>query len=172
MVPLSQARPGKLASKTRRDMIETCGRLAQLLGLPRSTGQIYGLLYLEIKPLSLDDMVELLSISKGSASTGSRQLISWGVVRQAWVPGDRRDYFEVVVDLANVIQNGYLNFIKPRVEYSGKRINSMLEALKQDYRDGALTQEELEICVERLEQMARIQKRIHHLAPLAEKFFL
>lgn len=91
-----------LRSKTRREIIEAGGRLCQLLGLPRSTGQIYGLLYLSAKPLSLDDMVDLLGISKASASCGTRQLASLCAIRPVWMPGDRRDYFQSVADLAHL----------------------------------------------------------------------
>src|ERR1043166_2383342 len=90
------AKPRALLCKGKMDMVEAIGRLFQGFGLPRSTGQIYGLLYLSKKPLSLDDLVELLSISKGSASTGTRHLASWGAIRQVWVPGDRRDFFEAL----------------------------------------------------------------------------
>jgi hypothetical protein len=50
------AQEGK-SSQARHEMIEACARLCQLLGVPRSIGQIYGLLYLAVKPQSLDDMV-------------------------------------------------------------------------------------------------------------------
>jgi DNA-binding transcriptional regulator GbsR (MarR family) len=83
--------PGKgksmVDSKARREMVESAGTLFQTLNLPRSTGQIYGLLYLSACPLSLADICEMLAMSKGSASTGTRHLCSWGAIRQVWVPG-------------------------------------------------------------------------------------
>ena len=85
----------QVLSKTRLDMIEAGGRVCQLLGVPRSTGQIYGLLYLSPKPLSLDDIAEALRISKASASTGTRQLLAWRAIHQVWVHGERRDHFEI-----------------------------------------------------------------------------
>ena len=94
----SAVAPKSLDSKARKDMVEAAGGLFQALGLSRSAGQIYGLLYLSDKPLSLDDMVDLLSISKGSASMGTRHLASWGVIRQVWVPGDRRDFYRLAED--------------------------------------------------------------------------
>ena len=81
-------------SKVRLEMIEACGRLCQLLGLPRTTGQIYGLLYLALEPLSLNDIAIFLQISKGSASNGTRQLASWGAIKGVWIQGDRRDYYQ------------------------------------------------------------------------------
>src|SRR5256885_16551818 len=112
----------KSLSRTRREMIEAGGRLYQILGLPRSTGQIYGLLYRSTTPLALDDMVELLGISKGSASTGTRQLTSWGAIRQVWIPGDRRDYYEVVAEVGKLIRGCFTDRIKPRLTSSQNRL--------------------------------------------------
>nr|MCU0750087.1 hypothetical protein [Akkermansiaceae bacterium] len=55
----------------------------RVLGLPRSIGEIYGLLFISPSPLSLDDLVHRLQISKGSASQGLRMLKSLGAVREA-----------------------------------------------------------------------------------------
>src|SRR5437762_2608760 len=118
-------------SKARMEMIESGGRLCQMLGLPRSTGQIYGLLYFSPKALSLDDIVELLGISKASASTGTRQLTALRAVRQVWIPGARRDHFEAEPDVAAMLRIGYLEFVKPRLNSSHKRLERMAASLEQ-----------------------------------------
>jgi HTH-type transcriptional regulator, glycine betaine synthesis regulator len=159
-----------IRSRARRDMIEAGGRLCQLLGLPRSTGQIYGLLYLSIKPLSLDDLAELLSISKASASLGTRQLLSWGAIRQVWVPGERRDFFEAVPDLGNLIRAGYTDFLKPRLTSSRRRLDTMISVLDEELKHGIISTEEYDLCQERLKSLSKLQKKLHSLAPFAEKF--
>ncbi len=153
-------------------MIEACARLCQLLSLPRTTGQIYGLLYLSVQPMSLDDMVSLLTISKASASMGARQLVSLGAIRAVWVPGERRDYFEVIDDLSALLRGGYENFLKPRLESSRRRLSVMQEHLDEDRREGALTDEEFRVCADRLKALGRVQKRIQTAVPLAEKVLL
>lgn len=160
----------KTLSRTRLDMIEAGGRLCQLLGLPRSTGQIYGLLYLSLDSLSLDDMVELLGISKASASLGTRQLASWGAIRQVWKQGDRRDYFEVVADLGALIRGSYNDFVKPRMNASRRRLDGMLALLEEELAAGTITKEEYKLSQERLKNLSRLQKKIQNIAPLAEKF--
>jgi len=151
-------------------MVEAGGRLCQLLSLPRSTGQIYGLLFLAPKPISLDDIVELLRISKGSASTGTRQLLKWGAIRQMWVPGDRRDFFEAVPDLGHLIRASYTDFVKPRLTSSGKRLASMNSSLEEEFKQGILTKEEFELCQSRLKGLTKLQRKLSTLAPLAETF--
>ena len=158
-------------SRTRLDMIEAGGRLCQILGLPRSTGQIYGLLYLSPEPLSLDDMVALLGISKASASNGTRQLSSWRAIRQIWVQGERKAYFEAIADLAALIHGGYEDFVKPRLSSSQGRINRMLDSLHEEFTEGTIPRPHYQLCRERLHELSRLQKRIQAILPLAEKLF-
>ena len=158
-------------SRTRLDMIEACGRVCQLLGLPRSTGQIYGLLFLSSKALSLDGIVELLGISKASASMGTRQLMAWRAVRQVWVMGERRDHFEVDPDLSHLFKCGYTDFLKPRLESAEKRLSHSLDLLEEDFSNGTMPSEEYDVCRERLRSFQRFQRKLSALVPLAEKLF-
>ena len=119
-------------------MVEVGGRICQVLGLPRSTGQIFGLLYLSTEPLSLNQMSSMLGISKGSASMGTRHLAAWGSIRKVWVPGDRRDYYEVVEDLGQLIRGSYNNLIKPRIQSSKDRLAALKVNLKEDIQSGAI----------------------------------
>ena len=150
-------------------MVEACGGMFQLLGLSRSAGQIYGLLYLSDKPLSLDDMVKLLSISKGSASMGTRLLANWGVVRQVWVPGDRRDHYEALADLGQLLRASYAEFVKPRLNNSEQRLARLFEELERDAERGALSAREFKFCAERLRVLLRFQEKVQSIGPLAEK---
>jgi HTH-type transcriptional regulator, glycine betaine synthesis regulator len=155
---------------TRLEMVEACGRLCQLLSLPRSLGQIYGLLYLSPKPLSLDEIAGLLGISKASASTGTRQLAAWNGIRQVWVPGERRDHFEVEAEPAGLIRSFYADLVKPRLDASERRLSRIGLCLEDDLHQGLLTREEHQLCAERLKKFARVQKKLQSLIPLAEKF--
>jgi HTH-type transcriptional regulator, glycine betaine synthesis regulator len=157
-------------STARLDMIDAGGRICQLLGYPRSVGQIYGLLYLSFKPLTLDDIVELLGISKGNASLGIRQLASVGGIKQTWIPGDRKDYFTIQPDLAHVLRGALQNLVKPRLTSSAHRLARMTDSLEADWKSGAITKEEYKLCSERLKQLSQIQNKIDSLAPLAERF--
>ena len=60
---------------------EMFAELVQIFGVPKSVGQIYGVLYATPEPLSFSDIVEQLNISKGSASQGLQLLRSLGAVR-------------------------------------------------------------------------------------------
>ena len=45
-------------------------QMTQVLGVPRSLGEIYGLLFATPQPLSFQDIADRLKLSKGSVSQG------------------------------------------------------------------------------------------------------
>ena len=49
-------------------VIEVFVNGAKVVGLPRSLGEIYGLLYISTEPMSMEQIVQKLNISIGSAS--------------------------------------------------------------------------------------------------------
>ena len=150
-------------------MVEVGGRICQILGLPKITGQIFGLLYLSADPLSLDQMSSMLGISKGSASMGTRQLVGWGGIRKVWIPGDRRDYFQVIEDLRYFIRGSYNNLIKTRIQASKDRIANIEHNLEEEIKLGVIPSDKIEILEGRIRTLKKMRQRILKFLPLIEK---
>jgi DNA-binding transcriptional regulator GbsR (MarR family) len=75
------------------------GEMANAWGINRTMGQIHALLYVSPRPLSMDEVMERLKISRGNASMNLRALEDWGVIQRAHFTGDRREYFRSVSDV-------------------------------------------------------------------------
>ena len=159
-----------LKAQSRQDMVEIGGRVSQILGFPRSTGQIYGLLYFSYRPLSIGDISSLLSISKASTSTGSRQLATWGAIRKVWVPGDRRDYYEAIEDLMQIFTGSYRTIIKPRINSSKNRLKSVEESIKSDLKNQIINAEECQFINLRLEKIKKFHAKVNSVLPFLQKF--
>ena len=80
---------------------------ANSIGLPRSYGQIYGLLFCRDQSLSMDEVIKLLGISKGSASQGLRSLRQLGAISSVFEPGDRKERFVAEIRLRKLV-GGFL----------------------------------------------------------------
>lgn len=78
--------------------VEQMGLITQADGGPRIAGRIFGLLLAEGRPFALHQMAERLHISKASASTNARLLLSTGMLQLTAKPGDRHDYYELGAD--------------------------------------------------------------------------
>ena len=103
----------------------------RVLGLPPSIGEIYGLLFISQAPLSLDDLVQRLKISKGSASQGLRTLKSLGAVRETKGNGngnggaERRTYYEPAVELKRLVGGFIREQISPHLDSGRHKIKRL-----------------------------------------------
>lgn len=103
----------------------------QVFGLPKSIGQIYGLLFVTPEPLPMDEIVDQLGISKGSASQGLGLLKSLGAVTSRFVPGDRREHFQADLNVSRIVNHFFENRLQPRLEHGESRLAEMLATAKQ-----------------------------------------
>ncbi len=122
-------------------MLDGLGQLADYFGFSKVMGQLYGSLLLSAEPLSLDDMMARLGISKASVSTNIRSLEHMGMVRQVWVRGGsgRRKYYQAETDFWQI----FSNFLSGRelrdlehalsvMEQNHQRISSSIDDLPPD----------------------------------------
>ena len=114
-------------TKLQREVVDFFVDGVKVLGLPRSLGEIYGLLFISTEPLSLDDLVRDLGISKGSASQGLRTLRTLGAVREASGNGDRRTYYEPAVDLKKLVGGFIREQVRPHLDSGKSKLRSIAE---------------------------------------------
>ena len=82
--------------ETSRDhFIEGVSRIARFWGFPKAMGAIYGAVYLSPDPLTLDDLVRQVGVSKGAVSTNVRTLQRLQMIHKRVKVGDRKDYYEI-----------------------------------------------------------------------------
>ena len=117
--------------KIRDEFTEIAGQLGVRLGLSRTVGQLYALLFLSDEPLCLDYMVERLKVSKGSVSTNIRELEKWGGVRKVWVKGSRKDFYEANPDTLKIVINRFKSGIQERVNEMSGGIDKFEKALSK-----------------------------------------
>ena len=104
-------------------------RLMNMMGLPRSVGEIYGLLYFSEKPLPMDAVASRLGISIGSASQGLKNLRTLKAVRSMYVAGDRRDHYLAESEFRRLFSNFMKDEIMPHLESAKERIRRMEELI-------------------------------------------
>ena len=110
-------------------MLDGLGQLADYFGFNKVMGQLYGCLLLSAEPLSLDDMMGRLGISKASVSTNMRSLEHMGMVRQVWVRGGsgRRKYYQAETDFWQI----FSNFLSGRELRDVERALAVMEENRQ-----------------------------------------
>lgn len=125
--PSSPPKPASWEREVRR-FIDAGGNTTHAFGLGKLIGRMFALLYLEPRPLSLEEIAARLDISKASASTTIRQLESWHAVRHKPVEGDRRDFYEAETEFRVIVREGLLPGIRKKLGSAGQQISRTLEA--------------------------------------------
>jgi len=104
------------------EMVEAGGRTAETFGVGRLLGQIYILLYLKNKPISLIDIASELNVSKASVSIACRQLATFGALQRVTRRGNRQDFYRVVQDFKSLLQHGLLPVVEKKLDSASMQI--------------------------------------------------
>ena len=107
---------------------------ANSFGLPKSYGQIYGLLFCRDQALAMDEVMKLLQISKGSASQGLRALRQLGAVSSVFAPGDRRERYMAESRLRKLVGGFLREQADPHLEKGTARLKQ-IESLVNNIED-------------------------------------
>jgi len=146
-----------------REVITIFMQMTQVLGLPRSLGEIYGLLFATPQPLAFQDIVDRLGMSKGSVSQGLRFLRAVAAIKPVVVAGDRREFFEPVMELRQLVAGFLRERLNPQIETWGARARGLKAS---DFAMETLTKAEQETLANRLDKLKSWQKRAGTVLPM------
>jgi len=99
MTPAPETATAAELRAARDRFIAQWGAMGTAWGINRTMAQIHALLLTATVPLTTDDIMESLIISRGNANTNQRDLIGWGLIRVVLRKGDRKEYFEAEKDV-------------------------------------------------------------------------
>ena len=155
--------PNAAQSTLEHEFVAIFSDLADLFGNPRSHGAIYGLLFSSERPLSMEEIIARLEISKGSASQGLRQLEELGAISRARENGERSHIYVARIELKPLLAGFLHKRLAPRLAAGVgrlQRLEKLLPALPSDFRPTARL---------RLQRITKWHKRARAFLPLAQK---
>jgi DNA-binding transcriptional regulator GbsR (MarR family) len=91
-------------TEARQQFISSWGAFGTHWGINRTMAQIHALLLIFPDPLSQDDIMNELNISRGNTNMNIRELINWGLVERVLLPGERKEYFTAEKDIWKVVK--------------------------------------------------------------------
>ncbi|KOS07637.1 transcriptional regulator [Flavobacterium akiainvivens] len=110
--------------EAKNKFVQTWGALGSQWGINKTMAQIHALLMVAHEPLSMEDIMEELHISRGNASMNLRSLMDWGIIYKELKPGERREFFVAEKDLDELA-------VKVAQERSRREIKPALKVLKE-----------------------------------------
>ena len=90
--------------EARQQFISSWGAFGTHWGINRTMAQIHALLLTSPDPLTQDDIMEELDISRGNTNMNIRELINWGLVERVLIPGERKEFFTAEKDIWKVVK--------------------------------------------------------------------
>lgn len=86
-------------TEAKEEMIQAWGNLGYSWGLNKTMAQIHALLMISTKPLTTEEIMQDLNISRGNANMNIRSLLDWGIINRISVAGERKEYFKSEKDV-------------------------------------------------------------------------
>lgn len=80
-------------NEAKHQFVQAWGSLSSQWRINKTMAQIHALMMLSTEPLSTEEIMEQLSISRGNANMNIRELMDWALVTKVFKHGERRDYF-------------------------------------------------------------------------------
>ena len=121
-------------TEARQQFISSWGAFGTHWGINRTMAQIHALLLVSPDPLTQDDIMEELNISRGNVNMNIRELINWGLVERVYIAGERREYFTAEKDIWKVVKQIVKERKKRELEPMLQLLDK-LEAVEGDKKD-------------------------------------
>lgn len=86
-------------AEAKSQFIQAWGTLGSKWGINRTMAQLHALLMISPDPMSTEEMMDELNISRGNVNMNIRGLMDWGLVEKTHKPGDRKEYFSAEKDI-------------------------------------------------------------------------
>ncbi len=88
--------------EAKEEFIQIWGSLGSNWGINKAMAQIHALLLATDQPLTTDEIMEELQISRSNANLNIRALLDWGLISKKHVPGERKENFVADKDMWEV----------------------------------------------------------------------
>lgn len=90
--------------EAKQQFISSWGAFGTHWGINRTMAQIHALLLISHDPMTQDDIMEELNISRGNTNMNIRELINWGLVERVLLSGERKEFFSAEKDIWKVVK--------------------------------------------------------------------
>jgi DNA-binding transcriptional regulator GbsR (MarR family) len=140
-------------TEAKQQFISSWGAFGTHWGINRTMAQIHALLLISPDPMTQDDIMEELDISRGNTNMNIRELINWRLVERVLLPGERKEYFSAEKDIWKVVKQ----IVKERKK---RELEPMLQLLdKLEEVDGDKKDKNVKTFVDTISSIKKLGKQ-------------
>jgi DNA-binding transcriptional regulator GbsR (MarR family) len=130
-------------------------------------GATYGVVYLSPEPITLDELVKQVGITKGAISTSVRHLERLGMVKKHFIIGDRKDYYTAETDFWKIVKGILREREKVEFDQALSSVSNSLNILDEVDFDKQ-EKETADFYKKRMQEMKKLDKIVATILVLDE----
>ncbi len=161
--------PDKLED-ARRDYIESLAETMEMYGLSPSMGRLFGIMFFQQEPITLDEMRQLTGMSKTSMSTGIRELSRLKLVQKKWQKGVRKDLYQAEPDQFRSFIEFFANLWEKEIELNEKALHASEDKLQKLLNNPDIPPDDRVLAEQDLQKLSQSKRYYAWLRQLAEAF--
>lgn len=108
--------PGNLSQELRAKVIDAIAQTMDLYGANYSYGQLYGIMFFEDRPMTLEEMQEFMNMSKSSMSYAVRSLLESKMVSKLDEKDERKDLYLAETDFFKAFQSFFTTKLQREID--------------------------------------------------------
>ncbi|MDH6429479.1 transcriptional regulator [Paenibacillus sp. FSL R7-0048] len=152
-----------------RPMIDAIAQTMDLYGANYSFGQLYGIMFFEDRPMTLEEMKNVMNMSKSNMSYGVRSLMASKMVTKLEEKRDRKDLYAVETDFFQTFKNFFGMKLQREIDVMKHALDVVIPELEGLVQAVDTSEEERQFCLKDLEKLEHAVQYYHWLQQFVDE---
>lgn len=140
-------------NELRAQVIEAIAQTMDLYGANHSFGKLYGIMFFEDKPMTLEDMKDYMNMSKSNMSYAIRSLLDSKMVTKLEEKRDRKDQYVAETDFFQTFRVFFTMKLQREIDVMLGAINQVIPELSEMALAEDTTEAERQECLRDLHKL-------------------
>jgi Predicted transcriptional regulators len=137
----------------RHQVIDAIAETMDLYGANYTFGQLYGIMYFEDKPMTLEDMQGYMNMSKSNMSYAVRSLMDTKMVSKLKEKDERKDLYAAETDFFQAFRNFFAAKLQREVDVMRGALETAIPELSEVILDAGTPDDERKLCLQDLQKL-------------------
>lgn len=146
-------KPSTLREELRVKVIDALAQTMDLYGVNYTYGQLYGIMFFEDKPMTLDEMQKNMNMSKSNMSYAVRSLVESQMVSKLKEKDERKDLYIAETNFFKAFQSFFATKLQREIDVMREALDLVIPSLSETILERSTSEEERNLCLEDLHKL-------------------
>ncbi|GJM77818.1 HTH-type transcriptional repressor GbsR [Paenibacillus sp. HMSSN-139] len=145
--------PQNFREELRAKVIDAIAQTMDLYGVNYSYGQLYGIMFFEDRPMTLEEMQQSMNMSKSNMSYAVRSLVDSKMVTKLDEKDVRKDLYAAETDFFKAFQAFFATKLQREIDVMRGALETVIPSLSETILELETSEEERKRCLEDLHKL-------------------